>query len=147
MAGFEVLGRRGDAGDGDDVEGVHPAGDGAGVLQVALLEDDDLLEGLDLLSPDGRHGADRAAADDQDIGVNLELYSQTTVVVRKDTPADRLKVLHDAFKQAMETKTFQDNLKALSAEPSYMSGEDLDKLFPTLVEQSRAELKATGVIK
>jgi len=80
-------------------------------------------------------------------GVNLELYSQTTVVVRKDTPADRLKVLHDAFKQAMETKTFQDNLKALSAEPSYMSGEDLDKLFPTLVEQSRAELKATGVIK
>ena len=26
VAGFEVLGRRGDAGDGDDIEGVHPAG-------------------------------------------------------------------------------------------------------------------------
>jgi tripartite-type tricarboxylate transporter receptor subunit TctC len=80
-------------------------------------------------------------------GANLEIYSESTVVVRKDTPVDRVKVLHDAFKQAMETKAFRDSQEALGAETSYMSGEDLDKLFPTLVEQSRAELKATGAIK
>lgn len=58
-------------------------------------------------------------------------------VVSKGTPKDRIKILHDALKVAMDSKEYKDHYKKLGGVVKYMGPQDL----PGFLEQQDKDLK------
>lgn len=58
-------------------------------------------------------------------------------VVSKGTPKDRIKILHDAFKVAMDSKEYRDHYKKLGGVVKYMGPQDL----PAFLEQQDKDLR------
>ncbi len=71
-------------------------------------------------------------------GLDTTFYFDQAVIVAKATPTERVKILEDAFKKAVETPEFKEFAKKQSMEPLSLSGAELDKQFPAEVELIRS---------
>ncbi|MDL2210098.1 tripartite tricarboxylate transporter substrate binding protein [Desulfovibrio sp. OttesenSCG-928-O18] len=80
-------------------------------------------------------------------GYDVTLYSYMAIAAPKGVPADRLKVLRDAYAEAHKDPEFQEVMKRLNIPAVYMSGDE----FKVRVEEGYAnaekDLKAMGMLK
>jgi tripartite-type tricarboxylate transporter receptor subunit TctC len=81
----------------------------------------------------------------KELGVDLEDYHFRGVATKTGVPKDRIKILHDAFKQAMETPEFKEYTKRNNLLPGYMNSENFTKLFGELVESNKIAQKELGL--
>jgi tripartite-type tricarboxylate transporter receptor subunit TctC len=81
----------------------------------------------------------------KELGIDLEDYHFRGVATKQGVPKDRIKILHDAFKKAMETPAFQEYTKKNFLLPGYMNSEDFTKLFGGLVESNKSAQKELGL--
>ncbi len=65
-------------------------------------------------------------------GINMEYYRWGGMFVKKGTPAERVKIIHDAFKQAQSTPEWKKFLETSTESDAYMDGPAMDKLFVEL---------------
>jgi len=78
---------------------------------------------------------------------NLHLALSRGILARRNTPPERIKYLHDVFKEAMTTPEFQAVAKALNYKLNYISGEELSKDFRETLEGFGPLLKELGYIE
>src|SRR5699024_7940236 len=64
---------------------------------------------------------------EKDIDVEVEFFNG--VIAPKGIPEDRLTIIHDAFKQAVEDPRVADELNELGFENAYINGEDFQELI------------------
>ena len=81
----------------------------------------------------------------KELGIDLEDYHFRGVATKQGVPKDRIKILHDAFKKAMETPAFQEYTKKNFLLPGYMNSKDFTKLFGGLVESNKKAQKELGL--
>lgn len=63
----------------------------------------------------------------KELGIDLELSTWYGYLVPKGTPKDRIKVIHDAFKKAIETSDYKAKTKELGAEIHYLDSDEFGK--------------------
>jgi len=81
----------------------------------------------------------------RELGVDLEDYHFRGIATKKGVPHDVIKILHDAFKKAMETPEFKEYTKKNYLLPGYMNGEDFTRLFGEIVEENKKIQKELGL--
>lgn len=81
----------------------------------------------------------------KELGVALEDYHFRGIATKKGVPDDVIKILHDAFKKAMETPEFKEYTKKNYLLPGYMNHEDFTKLFGETVEENKKIQKELGL--
>lgn len=69
------------------------------------------------------------------------------IVVKKGTPPEAVKILHDAFKQIMDTPDWKDYLEKSKQQEAYLGTADFGKAVATEIEEAAAYLRKIGVIK
>lgn len=62
-------------------------------------------------------------------GVDVKIASLRGIAVPRGTPAERVSVLHDAFKKAMEDPEYNEKMAKVGLQTHYMSGEDMKALI------------------
>lgn len=77
-------------------------------------------------------------------GIDLEFYRWGSFFVKKGTPADRLKILHDAVNKTRESPEWKDFLVTSTEQDVYLSGPDTMKLFADLVAEAKQFNQETG---
>jgi putative tricarboxylic transport membrane protein len=81
----------------------------------------------------------------KELGINLEDYHFRGVATKAGVPKDRIKILHDSFKRAMETPGFKEYTEKNYLLPGYMNSEDFTKLFGERVEENIKIQKELGL--
>lgn len=79
-------------------------------------------------------------------GFDAVLNSRLTICAPKGVPADRLKILSDAFAKAFEDKEFQDVMAKLNMPAAYTTGEDTWTDISAVFVETEKNLKAMGVL-
>lgn len=80
-------------------------------------------------------------------GYDVTLYSYMAIAAPKGMPADRLKVLRNAFAEAHKDAEFQEVMKRLNIPAIYMSGDEFKKRVEEGYNDARRDLKAMGLLK
>lgn len=89
----------------------------AGKLKIIALFGDKRLE----LFPDVQTVKEQ--------GINFSMNQWRGVAAPKNTPADIIKILHDAFKKGMEDPAFIKNAKDMAVNLKYLNAQDFAKLI------------------
>jgi len=79
-------------------------------------------------------------------GFDATLNSRLTICAPKGVPADRLKILRDAFAQAFKDPEFQDVMSKLNMPAVYATGEDTWTDINAVFAETEKNLKAMGVL-
>jgi len=71
-----------------------------------------------------------------ELGYNVLATLQRGIVVRSETPSEKIKELHDAFKEAMKSTVYKNYIKAsyLDIEPGYLNSEAFQKSIQDLYD-------------
>lgn len=80
-------------------------------------------------------------------GYDVTLYSYMAIAAPKGVPADRLKILRDAYAEAHKDPEFQDVMKRLNIPAVYMSGEEFRRRVEEGYNNAEKDLKAMGMLK
>lgn len=80
-------------------------------------------------------------------GVDLIKYHWRGLIVKKGTPKEIIKKLHDGFKKAMEEQSFKDYTQKGCLLEGYMSTENYTKFVNEQAKQDLDLLKEAGVVK
>lgn len=83
----------------------------------------------------------------QENGVDIVSESYAGLAAPAGTPPERLKVLEEAFAQAIKDETVQKTLKDLGMEPVFFSGKDYEALLEDGHEVMGVELEKLGLKK
>jgi tripartite-type tricarboxylate transporter receptor subunit TctC len=84
----------------------------------------------------------------KDLGFDLTLPQFRGVVAKKGVPAERIKILADAFKTAMETPEWKNFSKEQYADPeSYLGSDPFRAWVTSEVEAMRNFMKTFGMVK
>lgn len=65
----------------------------------------------------------------KELGYDVEFYMPVSVIVRKETPPNELRILKDAFRQAVKDPDFKSAMDKLGTPIAYLGGEDLDNFW------------------
>jgi tripartite-type tricarboxylate transporter receptor subunit TctC len=77
-------------------------------------------------------------------GYDIAINSYMGLGAPKNVPADRLKILRDAFAKAYEEPAFQDVMKKINTPAKYIPGDEFGKLCSDGYKESEKNLKAMG---
>ncbi len=80
-------------------------------------------------------------------GINLSYAIWRGLAAPKNTPADRIKVLHDAFKKAYDSAEFQDFAKKSGLGLAYLNAADFEKFLAAQTEQLTGVMRDLGLAK
>ncbi|HEX2988236.1 MAG TPA: tripartite tricarboxylate transporter substrate binding protein [Chloroflexota bacterium] len=80
-------------------------------------------------------------------GIDMVEYNWRGAFVKKGTPPEIVKTLHDTFKQAMDAPEWKDYVTKNKQEETYMNTADFNKAIVTETESAKAFLKQIGTIK
>jgi len=83
----------------------------------------------------------------KDLGFDLGLNSSLGIAGPKGIPEDRIQILHDAFKNALEQPAFIKLLDRLSMIPSYSNGEEFEKTIFEYYDQIGILMKELKIIE
>ncbi|MBI4528410.1 MAG: tripartite tricarboxylate transporter substrate binding protein [Deltaproteobacteria bacterium] len=81
----------------------------------------------------------------KELGANFEDYHWRGIAAKRGVPEQRIRVLHDAFRKAMETPSFKEYTSKSNLLPGYMNTADFTKLFGDTVDETTAVLKEMGL--
>lgn len=77
----------------------------------------------------------------QEQGYDVNIENMKGLVVQGDTPDEIVQYLHDKFKMAMESETFESLAKRSNIVAGYLSGEDFDKAMNSMSNSIASALK------
>lgn len=83
-------------------------------------------------------------------GYDISVTSWGGIVVPKNTPEERVKKLHDAFKKALDSQEVRDSIKNIGGQITYLDGDSWRKKIVeerNVNEKLIAELRAQGILK
>lgn len=83
----------------------------------------------------------------QDKGIDAQVVLFSGIVGSADIPADRIQVLHDAFKAAMDDPAVQHLYSQYQLTPAYAGPEEFGKIIATAVENNTKTMRKMGLIK
>ncbi len=94
---------------------------------------------------------DNAVYDDvpttRSAGIDAEVVFFSGIVGNKNIPADRIQILHDAFKAAMDDATVQDLFVKYQLTPSYAGPEEFGEIIAKSVASNAVTMKRLGLIE
>jgi tripartite-type tricarboxylate transporter receptor subunit TctC len=80
-------------------------------------------------------------------GVDLSKYHWRGMIVKKGTPKEIVKILHDGFKKAMDEPSFKDYTQKSCLLEGYLSTGDYNKSLHDQAKQDLELLKEAGAVK
>lgn len=83
----------------------------------------------------------------QDVGIDMVQTSPWGLAAPKGTPKERVQILHDAFKQAMDSPKFLETLKQFNMDIQYMDSEQYRAFAKEAIETESAILEEMGAEK
>jgi putative tricarboxylic transport membrane protein len=81
----------------------------------------------------------------KEIGADVEDYHWRGMAAKRGVPEDRMKILHDAFRKAMDTPAFKEYTSKSNLLPGYLNSADFTKLFAQTMDETVAVLKEIGL--
>ncbi|MCJ7596983.1 MAG: tripartite tricarboxylate transporter substrate binding protein, partial [Desulfobacterales bacterium] len=145
---------------GLDINIIPFKGDGASLTALLGTHVDSAMTGLTSLTPHLKAGSVKALASsspernpaEQDIPTFKEkgfskigILSWTGAWVRKGTPAERVKKLEDAYKEAANHKSVQTLIDKAGSTPNYAGTEELLKLVPQEYDAILSAARSAGI--
>lgn len=83
----------------------------------------------------------------KELGYDVAINSYMGIGAPKDVPADRIKILRDAFAKAFNDPTFQEIMKKTNIPAKYIAGDEFGKICSQGYKESAKNLKALEVKK
>lgn len=83
----------------------------------------------------------------KELGIDMVEGLWRSFQVKKGTPPDIVKTLHDTFKQVFESSEWKEFIKKVPQTDVYMNTEDFNKSVVKEAEEAREYLKEIGLIK
>lgn len=128
-----------------DILGGHVDG---GLMQIPDLVPH-LKEGtIRLLWNSGSEGFPHLPEDTptlKDLGIDITMNGQTSILAPDETPDEIKEMLEDAFKQALESEKFIEKMENANFEPSYESSADLEKIIEERYELNSGIIEDLGI--
>jgi tripartite-type tricarboxylate transporter receptor subunit TctC len=81
----------------------------------------------------------------KELGLDLEDYHWRGFATRKGVPQDRIRIIHDVFKKAMETPAFKEYTARNNLLPGYLDSKTFTNLFEKTVKANMAMHKELGL--
>jgi tripartite-type tricarboxylate transporter receptor subunit TctC len=82
-----------------------------------------------------------------EVGVDVASDVWTGLIAPKDTPAEIIEILHDAFKKALEDEKVIETFKNIGATANYAGPEDFAKIIKKDFDINGEVLKTAGIIE
>lgn len=83
----------------------------------------------------------------KDKGIDVAADVWNGIVVPKDVPDSVVKILHDAFKKALEDPAVVEQFKKIGIDPAYAGPQEFQKIIENDFKKNGEVLKASGLIK
>ncbi|WP_112322773.1 Bug family tripartite tricarboxylate transporter substrate binding protein [Oceanibium sediminis] len=83
----------------------------------------------------------------RDLGLDAEVIFFSGIVGDKDIPAERVAILDDAFRAAMESPEVQDLFTKYQLTPDYAGPEEFGQIIDNAVARNEATMKRLGLIE
>jgi tripartite-type tricarboxylate transporter receptor subunit TctC len=83
----------------------------------------------------------------EETGIDFAAGYESALWVAKGTPPDRIQILHDAFKKALESKSGKNMFERIGDRVAYLSGKDLEPILEKKSEYYEKVLATLGLKK
>lgn len=82
-----------------------------------------------------------------DLGIDVDISLFAGLVAPKGTPENRIQIIHDAFKKALDNTELQEEMMKLGYPTSYLGPEDFQNYISATADSTKKVLQKVGLIE